>query len=147
MKTIKQFFTLAVLVLFVSTSVSVYSQLAESDPNESLTNNVFATVLYKADHSSSNYIIETHYFEKIDATITFTLEEDRKKLISIEDPSNNFSEDFLMDVLISSNNKANYSNENMAGSFVATSSVVGCAWWDVMCHAIEAMCKALGCDE
>ena len=132
MKIFKQLSTVLFLVIFLIGVNSIKAQEVSKNKELLSFNSIMNTSNLSYD-SNAPYVYETYYFEKINSTITFTLENDRKKLVAIDDPSNYFSDAFLAQVIINSNSTKT--------SLVADNC--GCGWWQILCRAYCALNEGL----
>lgn len=127
MKTLKQLLTVTFAIFMLTNTIILNAQTSLDE------NTVFMKTVMKESQKINNeissYTYHSRYFEKIDATITITLNQNGK-ITSINDPSNTFSDKFLTDVINKSNS--------------AASSGCSCVWYDLVCKAFCAICEGLG---
>ena len=131
MKSLKIVFALIAACGILSFSIAPDNSAKDFIPNEN-SNEAFQLHNPEVDNLK---VVESRYFEEIDATITMTWDSETLLIASITDSSNQFSEEFLFDL-------KSEINTNIAAA--AVSAGCGCSWYDVWCQGMCALCQGLG---
>ena len=87
-------------------------------------------VVSVTNFKNSEIVSETRYYSGTDSDITITYNRNTRELLSIEDSANSIPQHIIDNAI------ANVNGTSVYGC--------GCAWYDVWCQAMCALCEGLG---